>query len=472
MNMYQYTKTAAVYGRADHIFENTRFICTGSERKSVMDSDGTSAGAAVCTALLLARIFFSCCERACTEISESKVKAFEGQGGNKGMLARLLKSPASLRSAFASHRVVNTLLFAFAVELAFIRPVLAVDMLPVRRYLIAAAAAFAGAVVLFSLGDCLPGRIVRGDRAEKAAPVLAPWAALLKVIMLPVTAVSGLVSRLGAVLAGGDFKAGEEAVTEEEILMMVDAGNETGAIESSEKEMINNVFEFHDMTVSDVMTHRTDIVAVSVEAEITEVVYAAINSGFSRIPVYRESTDHIEGIIYVKDLLCLIGTGTAEGASVKDFLREAEFVPQSSGCGEVFHRMTAEHFQMAVAVDEYGGTAGIVTMEDLVEAIVGSIQDEYDNEAEEISRISEDTYAINGSADAWDVMEALGCPLPEDSGYDTMSGFVTDLLGHIPEDGETPQVQYENILFTVLLAEDMRIVRLKAKIINDQLTCG
>lgn len=431
-----------------------------------MESDGTTAGAAVCTALLLARIFFSCCERACTEISDNKVRSFEGQGGRKGLLARLLDSPASLRSAFAAHRLVNTLLFAFALDRGFIRRVLSADALPGERYLVAAAIAFAGVLLLYSLGDMLPGRFIRGNRAERAAEVLAPAAAFLKGLMFPVTALSGLVSGCIAGLIGADGRPGEEAVTEEEILMMVDAGNETGAIESSEKEMINNVFEFHDMTVSDVMTHRTDMVAVSAEAEITEVVYAAMNSGFSRIPVYRESTDHIEGIIYVKDLLCLIGTGSAGSASVKDFLREAEFVPESCMCGELFHKMTAGHFQMAVAVDEYGGTAGIVTMEDLVEAIVGSIQDEYDNETEDISRISEDTYAINGSADPGDVMEILGCPLPEDSDYDTMSGFVTDLLGAIPEDGETPRVQYKNILFTVLLAEDMCIVRLKAQVLG------
>ena len=232
--------------------------------------------------------------------------------------------------------------------------------------------------------------------------------------------------------------------------------------------MINNVFEFHELSVSDVMTHRTDIVAVDIDAEISEAVYTAINSGFSRIPVYRDNIDHIEGVIYVKDLLCLIGTHSSESMTLKSFLRDAAFVPESCMCGELFKRFTAKKLQMAVAVDEYGGTAGLVTMEDLVESIVGNIQDEYDNEAEEITKISDNTYTISGTADAADVMETLGAPLPEDSEYDTMSGFITDLLGRIPEDGETPSVIYKNITFTVLLAEDMRIVRIKAVINKEE----
>lgn len=427
-----------------------------------MDPDSSGA-AAVCIALLALRTFYACCERACMEINDSKVKAFEGHKGSEGLLARLLQSPLTLRHTFAAHRLINSVLFAFALSEAALKRVFADERLALWEQAAVAAAFTAAAVILLlSLGDSVPARTVRGEGAEKFAVLSAPFVNFLRILLLPLTLVCTAFSKGIAALLGADAGSGEEPVTEEEILMMVDAGNETGAIESSEKEMINNVFEFHDMIVSDVMTHRTDIVAVSSEAEITEVVYAAINSGFSRIPVYKDSVDHIEGIIYVKDLLCLVGTGTAQSASVKDFLRDAEYVPESSMCGELFHAMTAGHFQLAVAVDEYGGTAGLVTMEDLVEAIVGSIQDEYDNETEDISEISENTYAISGNADAGDVMETLGCPLPEDSEYDTMSGFITGLLGRIPEDGETPQVKYENILFTVILAEDMRIVRIKA----------
>lgn len=413
--------------------------------------------AAVCGALLAARIFFTCCETAVTEISDSKVREYENENGGKKLLFRLLEKPAALMSAFSVHRTLNTVLTSVFCCLSFG----GADNIPLT-----AAAALCTAAVLHTLGDELPRRLCLGADTDGFAVGCSYAVAALKAVMTPFTLISsaavGIASAFGA---GTDDTA---SVTEEEILMMVDAGKETGSIESSEQEMINNVFEFHEMTVSDVMTHRTDIVAVDIDAEISEVVLAAINSGFSRIPVYKGSIDHIEGIIYVKDLLCLIGSQTADGLSVSSFMRDAEYVPESCMCGDLFKKLTASRLQLAVAVDEYGGTAGLVTMEDLVEAIVGNIQDEYDNEAEEISKISDDTFIISGSADASDVMEELGHPLPEDNDYDTISGFVTDILGRIPEDGETPSAVYGNIEFTVLVTEDMRIHKIKAVIKNNE----
>ena len=172
------------------------------------------------------------------------------------------------------------------------------------------------------------------------------------------------------------FGASRGNVTEEEILMMVDAGNETGVIEEHEREMINNIFEFDDLAIDGVMTHRTDITAVNSNALVSEVVGIALESGFSRIPVYEESIDRIVGIICVKDLLCLVGDAAADEKDIKTFMREIICLPQTLPCREAFKRLTAKKMHMAVIIDEYGGTAGIVTMEDMLEAIVGNIQDE------------------------------------------------------------------------------------------------
>lgn len=249
--------------------------------------------------------------------------------------------------------------------------------------------------------------------------------------------------------------------------MMVDAGNETGVIEQSQKEMINNVFEFNDLTASDVMTHRTDIVGVENTASVSEVVNAAISSGFSRIPVYENSMDHIIGIICVKDLLCMVGSDAASTAAAKDFVREVIYVPDTMLCGELFKQLSEKRMQMAVVADEYGGTAGLVTMEDVVESVFGSIQDEYDDETEDITQVSDDTYIINGTAEPGYILEQLGITLPEDNDFETMSGFIVNLLGRIPEENENPSVQYKNVLFTVLLTEDMCITKLKASILKD-----
>ncbi len=434
-----------------------------------MDSDGSHiiTGGALLFLLVLIRAYFTCCETACTEIGDGRVKSFEHEKGAKGRLYKLLEKPARLMSAFSVQRIFNAVIMALVLEWSFLEPFIEIASLngivTPRGVLFYAASLLLAVIVSAGLGDSLPRRLMRGERAESFAVGCTLPVSFLVAFTRPITLVAELIAAAVCALFGADTHD-SGTVTEEEILMMVDAGNETGSIEQSEREMINNVFEFHEMTVSDVMTHRTDIVAVSTDAEISEVVIAAINSGFSRIPVYKRSVDHIEGIIYVKDLLCLIGTHSTEGVTVSSFFRDAEFVPESCMCDDLFKLFTEHKIQFAVAVDEYGGTAGIVTMEDLVEAIVGNIQDEYDNETEEITKISDDIYIISGTADASDTMEILGCPLPDDSEFDTMGGLVTDLLGRIPEDGETPCAEYENITFTVLITEDMRIVRIKAVI--------
>lgn len=214
------------------------------------------------------------------------------------------------------------------------------------------------------------------------------------------------------------------------------------------------------------MTHRTDIAAVKMPADVPEIVNLAISSGFSRIPVYEDTVDHIIGMICVKDLLCFVGSEAAESATAKNFLRDIIYFPGSVSCGEAFKRLTAKKMQMAVVIDEYGGTAGLITMEDLVETIVGNIRDEYDDEEEELVKISDDTYTINGTADPEKILSEFGISLPDDNDFDTMSGFIVELLGRIPEENENPCVQYENLLFTVLVTEDKCITKIKATILG------
>ncbi|MCM1524566.1 MAG: hemolysin family protein [Ruminococcus sp.] len=441
-----------------------------------MDSDGSHIFSIIFAvlALVFIRAFYACCEAAFDDLGDARVKSFENETGGCGIVFRLKSRDSALTAAFSAHRIINAALIMFLLE----KPVYlringaAADMgIPLHGtypYILgAAAAALIAALISEIFGRSFPLRLLRCGDTEKFAVDFAWTAGLLYIVMRPFTAVTEFVSSCLAAAFGAEGADLADKVTEEEILMMVDAGNETGSIESSERDMINNVFEFHELTVSDVMTHRTDISAVSIDAEISEAVYTAINSGFSRIPVFSGSIDHIEGIIYVKDLLCLIGTHTSEGMSVKSFMRDVEYVPESCMCDELLKKLTARRIQLAVAVDEYGGTAGLVTMEDLLEAIVGNIMDEYDNETEEIAKISDDTYIISGTADPSEVEEALGISFTgegEETRYDTMSGFMTDMLGRIPVDGEMPEVSCPCADFTVLVAEDMRIVRIKAVI--------
>ena len=245
---------------------------------------------------------------------------------------------------------------------------------------------------------------------------------------------------------------------------MVDVGQEKGVIEDVQKEMINNIFEFDDIDVADIMTHRTDMACIDVEDSLSDAIKLAIEEGYSRIPVYEEDPDNIVGIIYIKDLLKYVGTSLPKTKGLKDIMRDAYFVPESKRCGALFSELTEKHIQMAIVVDEYGGTAGLVTLEDIVEAIVGNIQDEYDNEDEEISKINETTFTIDGITDLEEVEEQLGIKFPKDD-YDTLGGFIISRLGFLPQDGEMNTVEYENIRFTVLNVEERRIGKVKVEIL-------
>ncbi len=297
-------------------------------------------------------------------------------------------------------------------------------------------------------------RSTNNEKEHKAARVfLAPLIGLDK-------GISALLKRaLGANYAD---------VSEEEVRDLVDAlakDEDEDSIEEQSAEMINNIFEFNDLTAADVMTHRTNIVGVDINTiTLDDLIYLALDMGFSRIPVYEESIDKIIGIVIVKDLLCLIGNGDLSDFDIRDFIRDVSFIPEAQTCPDIFKTLTTLRSGMAVVVDEYGGTAGIVTLEDIIEAVMGNIQDEYDDEEQLITKIGNGVYDVNGEADPEDVFELFGVELPEDHEYQTISGFITDKLGYIPESAGTkpPIVEYENVKLVVLQVEDRSIVKVRA----------
>lgn len=258
--------------------------------------------------------------------------------------------------------------------------------------------------------------------------------------------------------------------TEDEVLDMVDAMAKTpgeegddSVIEEASAQMINNIFEFNDLTAQDVMTHRTNIVGVEKNVSIDDIIYLALDMGFSRIPVYEGSIDKIIGIIIVKDLLCLVGEKDLSAFNINDFLRDVIFIPEACPCSDTFQSLTSLKSGMAVVVDEYGGTAGIVTLEDIIEAVMGNIQDEYDDEKTEIVKIGEDQYDVIGEADPEEVLQLFGVELPEEHEYETIAGFITDKLGYIPEGDEIvpPSVDYEGVHLVVLHIEDRCIIKVR-----------
>lgn len=246
----------------------------------------------------------------------------------------------------------------------------------------------------------------------------------------------------------------EEIVTEEEIKMMVDQGEEKGSIEENEKELINNVFEFNDIVASEIMTHRTDMYAIEINQDLYELLDEIDEYKYSRIPVYSESIDNIEGILFLKDILKLVST--RKEIKIADIMREAYFVPETKPIDEIFEELQANKMQMAIVVDEYGGTAGVLTMEDILEELVGNIFDEYDDIEFEYKKLDDNTYLIDGSVSLYELKKILDVEIPEGD-YETLSGYLIEKLGRLPEEGEYPIIEDDKLTYKIQEFEDKRI---------------
>ena len=307
------------------------------------------------------------------------------------------------------------------------------------------------------LGELVPKRIAM-QKCEAISFKVVGILLFVRAITRPFIKILSVSTNIVVRMLGFDPNANEEVVTEEEIRMLVDAGEEKGVIEESQKEMINNIFDFDDVPVSDVMTHRTEIEAVEITDKIEDVVKLSCENGYSRIPVYEDELDNIRGIIYVKDLLPYVGKNIPNGKTISKFMRDAEFVPESKRCGDLFTEMTEKRVQMMFVSDEYGAVSGLVTIEDLLESIVGNIQDEYDDEEEEIVQLDEKTFNFDGITDIEEVEETLNIKIPEGE-YDTLGGLIMSELGRMPE--ENDEIICEGYKFIVEEMDERRIDRVR-----------
>ncbi|MBR1584620.1 MAG: HlyC/CorC family transporter [Clostridia bacterium] len=303
----------------------------------------------------------------------------------------------------------------------------------------AAAAVFClvAAPVVMALCKLAPEKIGR-RRSEQMALHLEPLIVWAYRIMTPFTAVEQAAARGLVRLFGIDPHAKEE-VTEEEIQAMMDIGEESGVIESDEREMIKNVFEFGDLTAADCMTHRTDVTAIWIHDDEETIRRTIQESGLSRFPVYDEDIDDIVGVLSTREYL--LNCGEKQPKPLRQLLRDAYFVPETVPTDVLLRNMQRAKTHMALVVDEYGGMSGVVTMEDLLEEIVGNIYDEFDPTAEvEIQPLSENSWRVSGTADLETVEETIGVKLPLDEDYDTLGGLIFSRFSTIPEDGTTPSL--------------------------------
>ena len=417
--------------------------------------------------LILANAYFAAAEIAFISLNDAKLDMQVKEGNKKAKsIKKILDNPSKflatiqigitlagfLSSAFASE--------AFASELA---PVLYgwIPYLSLEAWNSISIVLITVVLSYFTLilGELVPKRIAMKYYEKIAfgtvgviktiATFTAPFVKLL-------TFSTNVVSKLFGV-----SETEEETVTEEEIRMMVDVGEEKGIIEKEEREMINNVFEFNDTVVSEIMVPRTEIYAVDMNLSISKVIEEITNDDefrYSRIPVYDENIDEIKGVVYIKDILL---STKNKNVKIKNLVKDAYYVPETKPVNELFEELRKNRLQIAIVVDEYGGTAGVVTMEDILEEIVGEIYDEYDEVKMVYEKIDENTYILNGSMSVSEVEKVLDITIPEGD-YDTISGYLVEELGRIPSEKEKPVVETPTVIYKVEKSKDMRITKIKA----------
>ena len=304
-------------------------------------------------------------------------------------------------------------------------------------------------------GELVPKRVAM-RKSEAVARFTCRVVAFLAAVMRPVIWLLTVSTNGVLRLVHIDPNEEDDEVSEEGIRMMVDIGEEKGAIRSGEKEMIENIFEFDNMTAEDVMVHRTDMEMIWVEDTPEEIEATIESTGLSRFPVYEKDADDVIGILSTREWL--INARKSGPKPVRELLRPAYFVPESVPADRLFRDMQSRKVHLAIVIDEYGGTAGLVTMEDLLEEIVGNIYDEFDpQEDQEIVPLGEDTWRIAGSADLDDVSDALGVEFPEDGDSETLGGLVFAQLNVIPEDGSHPEVEVCGLHIRVDTLTDRRV---------------
>jgi putative hemolysin len=254
----------------------------------------------------------------------------------------------------------------------------------------------------------------------------------------------------------------EARVSEEEFKLLLEEGRKTGTIDKTEQELITSIFEFTDTAAKEVMIPRTDVVAISIDTQREKLINIVLEEGYSRLPVYSGSIDNIIGIVYTKDLISLLEH--RDIIILQDILRPAYFVPETKKISQLMRELQQKNIHMAIVIDEFGGTEGIITMEDILEEIVGEIHDEYDEELKEVESSSDGSFLVNARINIADFNEKFSVEIPESNDYDTISGFLHKITGHIPELNE--EINHHNIHFTIVKKSQRRLRQVKVTIVN------
>ena len=399
----------------------------------------------ICLAL---SAMFSASETALMSLSKIRIKQMvENKDKGADRINKLLSDPSKLLSAILiGNNLVN-------IGASSLMTSIAIDIFGNTGVGIAT-----GVMTLLILifGEITP-KSLAAQNSEKLSVKLVGFVEFITFILTPMIFLLSRITNFMVKILGGEVDPNQPYITQEELKTMVSVSHKEGVLEGEEKDMIYNVFDFSDSQVNDIMITRTEIVAIDADLPHEEIIRVINQEQYSRIPVYEDTIDNIIGILYVKDLLFLQFNDKLE-FDLKKFIRPAHFTYEFKSIKELFKEMRAERVHMVVVLDEYGGTEGIVTIEDMIEEIVGDIEDEYDKDIEDIRVIQEDEYVVNGNVKLEDINEFIGTHI-ESEDFDTIAGFVIGIVDKIPEVGEV--IEYENMKFIIEALDRNRVEKIR-----------
>lgn len=434
-------------------------------------------GTIVLLVIILINAYFSAVRKAIASVNKANIREMAEEGNSRAEKA--LKIIEKLPDSKLSIRCLNVflyMLFCLTALYSYVRPVSGLlDRVignPGAAFGVAAVLTFLiSTVFLMALGEMVPRRIAlqhtEGITVNGAVPV-----GILNVVMKPFMVLVWAMSFVVLKVLRQRTDLNDNEYSEENIVEMLEAGRESGELKEEGKKMITGVFAFDDILAYEIMTPRTDVFAIDIKDSADEYIDELMELRYSRIPVYEDDSDNIIGILYIKDYLIKAREDGFENVDIKSILRTPYFVPETKNIDSLFFELQKTKQHIAILIDEYGGFCGIVTMEDIIEEVMGDIDDEYDEEEEEIREIGRNLYIVEGSMDIDDLNEELGLNL-ESEDSETIGGFLIELLGEIPdEENIGKEIFFENCVFTIKTVKDRRIEQITIKIndINDKVS--
>ncbi|WP_330634518.1 hemolysin family protein [Anaerovorax sp. IOR16] len=415
--------------------------------------------------LILINAFFASAEMAFVSLNKNKIKLLANQGNKKAiLLQRLIEEPNKFLSTI---QVAITL--AGFLSSASAATSMADDIgaflhrfgIPYETQIAVVLVTLVLSYFTLVFGELFPKRLALQNAEKMALFAVKPILFISKIASPFVKLLSISVSFL-LKITGKDQHDQADEYSEEEIRSLLEVGQESGQINETGREMINSIFEFDDKLAYEIMTPRTDVFSIDINDDLSEYIDELLEERYSRIPVYNKDSDDIIGILYMKDFILEARKHGFEKVDIRKILQKPFFVPESKKINELFSELQISKMHIAILIDEYGGFAGIVTMEDIIEEVMGNIDDEYDDDEPQLELIEENTYMVDGQYYLDDLSEELGLEL-ESENHETIGGFVIDLLGEIPDEDETEErvVPYDGCIFKVESVKDRRIDKVR-----------